>query len=83
MDEQVNSKQDDFLIHEGRTASFLYNKNLAGIVVIKDIFDNELEIDGMDFIDFIAEAYVKPNLIQSIKETPPKDLLLNQLTLLE
>ncbi len=76
-----NQKQDELIAHEGRTATFLYNKNLDGIVIINDIQGGEIEVSGEDLIIFLAEAYIKPKLIQSIEETTPKDLLLNQLTI--
>lgn len=75
------NKQDDLIAHEGRTATFLYNKNLAGIVIINDIQGGEVEISGEDLIAFMAEAYVKPKMIKAIEETNPKDILLNQLTI--
>jgi hypothetical protein len=82
MNEQINPKQDELIAHEGRTATFMYNKNLDGIVIINDIQGGEVEVSGEDLIIFMAEAYVKPRYIQSIEETPPEDLLLNQLTVL-
>ena len=77
------SEQDELITHEARSATFMYNKDLAGIVMIQDIQGNEVEVDGEDLLTFIAESYVRPKLIQSIEETPPEDLLLNQLTILE
>lgn len=82
MDQPI-SKQDELIAHEGRTATFLYNKNLAGIVIINDIQGGEVEVSSEDLIAFMAEAYVKPKLIKSIEETPPEDLLLNQLSILD
>jgi hypothetical protein len=75
----MQEKQDDLITHEGRTATFLYNKNLAGVVIVQSILGDEIEVDGDDLLTFVAEAYVRPRLIKCVEETDAKELLLNQL----
>ena len=74
-----DDKQNELITHEGITGTFLYNPDLAGIVIIQDIQGNEVEIDGMDLLTFVAESYVRPKLMKCVEETSVKDLLLNQL----
>jgi hypothetical protein len=74
--------------YDGKTCTILYNKKLIEAILIKSNLPHdrigldrgEIQVDPMDIIEFVAETYVKPKLIQRIKNTPALDILINQIT---
>jgi len=80
MNEEEDTPNGEF---RGESAIFQYNVDLTGSILVRSLlpgqFGEEIEMDAEDLINFIAEAYVRPRLIECIKKTPAKDLLLNQL----
>lgn len=73
--------------YKGKTCSIHYNENLIGDLIIKSyhcgyslgLDKGEVQIDINDILEFVAEKYIKPKLIQCIENTPPLDILTNQI----
>lgn len=73
--------------YKGKTCFIHYPENLVGEIIIKSnlpcervgLDRREIQVNITDILEFVAEIYVKPKLIQCIKNTPPLGILLNQI----
>ena len=70
---------------------FQYNEDFSGEIVItnntpsdgRQLLSKWTSIPAEDLLVFLAEAYVRPKMLSAIEQTPPLDLLLNQIAIEE
>jgi hypothetical protein len=76
------------LIYEGKTCTIHYPENHEGETIIHSKLPHdrigldrgEILVNSEDILEFVAKTYVKPKLIQCIENTPPLDMLINQIS---
>ncbi len=56
-------------------ATFNYNSDFSGDVIIKDINNNEVKVEGSDILEFVALCYVQGKKIERLEQADYKELL--------
>lgn len=67
--------------NEGTT--FNYNSDLSGEVIIKDVNNNEVKVEGSDILEFIAFCYVQGKKIERLEQADYEELLTGEKRIIE
>lgn len=56
-------------------ATFNYNSDFSGEVIINDINGNDVKVEGSDILEFIALCYVQGKKIERLEQADYEELL--------
>ncbi len=54
---------------------FNYNSDFSGNIIIQDVNDCEVKVDGTDILEFVAFCYIQNKKIQKIEDATYEELL--------
>ena len=64
-------------------ATFNYNSDFSGEVIIKDVNNNEIKIEGSDILEFVALCYVQGKKIERLEQADYEELLTGEKSIIE
>jgi len=56
-------------------ATFNYNSDFSGEVVINDVNGNDVKVEGSDILEFVALCYVQGKKIERLEQADYEELL--------